>query len=176
MASTSSQGVALLHFGYVSRCHGLQGEVVVRTFDPSSTALEEAPRVVARLKDGTERELVIESVREGPKGDVLVCFAGVERREAADELRGSGLFVRREDLEAPEEGEYFQGDLVGLEAVTPEGAALGRVTEIWSSGPVPNLVVSDGQREVMVPFAAEFIREVDLAGRRVVLVPPEYQE
>jgi 16S rRNA processing protein RimM len=168
--------VELFQFGYISRTHGLTGEVVVRTFDPTSTVLEEVEQVVARLKDGSERELTIEDVREGSKGDLLVSFEGLRRRVDADELRGSGLFVRRADLEEPEEGEYFQGDLVGLEAVTPEGARLGQVAEVWSTGPVPNLVIRDGTQEVLVPFAEDFVREVNLEARRVVVVRPEYEE
>ena len=168
--------VELFQFGYVSRAHGLDGEVVVRTFDPSSTVLDEVERIVARLKDGTERELVLETVREGSKGELLVCFEGIGRRVEADVLRGSGVFVRRADLEAPAEGEYFQGDLVGLDVVTTEGVALGKVEEIWSSGPVPNLVIRLGDREEMIPFVADFVREVSLSARRIVVVRPEYLE
>jgi len=172
----STPSVELFQFGYVSRAHGLNGEVVVRTFDPASTALDEVDEVVARLKDGSERTLTVEGVREGPKNDLLVAFEGVESHAQADLLRGSGLFVRRADLEPPAEGEYFQGDLVGLEAVTPEGAALGQVAEVWSSGPVPNLVIRQGDAELMVPFADDFIRAVDLEQRRIVVVRPEFEE
>lgn len=166
----------LLQFGYVSRAHGLKGEVVVRTFDPTSTVIDEVDRLVVRLKDGTDRELEISNVREGPGGDLLVSFDGIRTREAADELRASGVFVLRDDLEEPEEGEFFQGDLVGLEAVTAEGKRLGTVEEIWSSGPVPNLVIRDGREELMVPFAEEFVTKVDLDAGQVVIVPPVFTE
>lgn len=176
MTGMAAPSADLFQFGYVSRTHGLAGEVVVHTFDPTSTVLEEVEQVVARLKDGTERDLTIEDVREGSKGDLLVSFEGLRRRVDADALRGAGLFVRRADLEAPADGEYFQGDLVGLEAVTPEGARLGQVAEIWSTGPVPNLVIRDGDQELLVPFAEDFIREVNLEARRVVVTRPEYEE
>lgn len=166
----------LLQFGYVSRAHGLKGEVVVRTFDPTSTVIDEVERVVVRLKDGAERELTISEVREGPGGDLLVTFEGIRTRPAADELRASGIFVKREDLEAPAEGEFFQGDLVGLEAVTAEGKRLGVVEEIWSSGPVPNLVIREGKEELLVPFAEDFVTKVDLGAKRVVIVPPQFAE
>jgi 16S rRNA processing protein RimM len=166
-----------LEVGYVRSAHGLHGEVSVRTFDPASETLFDLERVLARRRDdGTEVELKLEAVRGGPKGDLLVSFGGVEGRTAAEGLVGSTLLAFREDLEAPAEGEFFQGDLVGLNAVDPSGTVLGVVEEIWSSGPVPNLVIRGGGKELMVPFIDEFVPEVDLEKRRVVVRPPELSE
>lgn len=165
-----------LLFGYVARAHGLRGELVVRTFDPASEVFSEIERVWLKPAQGPEREVAIEDVREGPGGDLLVALAGVTTREAAEALQGAQLLAFRDDLSPPAEGEFFQGDLVGLEAVTPEGRKLGRVEEVWSSGPVPNLVIRGGAEELMVPFADDFIAEVDLEEQRVVVIPPEYLE
>jgi 16S rRNA processing protein RimM len=104
-----------------------------------------------------------------------VAFVEVQTREQAEAIVGATLSVFRDDLEPPAEGEFFQGDLVGLEAVDPTGVSLGTVEEIWNSGPVPNLVIRGGKGELMVPFVDEFVPEVDLAGRRVVVRPPELE-
>lgn len=162
----------LFQFGYVSRAHGLAGEVLVHTFDPASEVLDEVDRVLARPREGSERELVIEEVREGPKGELLVVFEGVQGRVAAQALVGAALFVRRDQLEAPAEGEYFQGDLVGLTCVDREGKRLGVVEALWSTGPVPNLVIKDGDQELLVPFAEDFVVAVELEAGRLVLDPP----
>jgi 16S rRNA processing protein RimM len=163
-----------LELGYVRAAHGLNGEVVVRTHDPASEALDEVDRLWAHPREGPDRELTIEGVREGPKGDLLVAFAGVTARPQAEALVGATLAVFREDLEQPTAGEVFQGDLVGLEAVDVNGAPLGTVAEIWNSGPVPNLVIRGGPRgELMVPFIDEFVPEVDLEKRRCVVKPME---
>lgn len=162
-----------LELGYVRAAHGLRGEVSVRTFDPSSETLYEVPRVLAKKRDGTEAELVIEAVREAPKGDLLVAFEGIEERVPAEALVGATLFAFREDLDAPEEGEVFQGDLIGLTAVDESGTTLGTVEEIWNSGPVPNLVIRGGGKELMIPFIDEFVPRVDLENRRVVVKPFE---
>jgi 16S rRNA processing protein RimM len=166
----------LFQFGYVSRAHGLNGEVVVRTFDPASSALADVGCVIAKLKDGSQRSLTVLEVREGPGGDLLASFEGLTSRVAADVLRGSGLFVRRADLDEPDDGEFFQGDLIGLTAVTAEGLTVGTLAEIWSTGPVPNLVIRQGEVETLIPFAEEFVTKVDLEARQVVVVLPVYEE
>ena len=162
--------------GYVARARGLKGQVIVRMFDPGSQAFEEVDRVLLRLKDGGSRELRIEQ-RQALSGEWVLKLEGIADRTSADRLVGSGVIVFREDLKPPAEGEYFQGDLVGLEAVDESGAILGRVAEVWNTGPVPNLVVRGPDRaELLVPFADDFVRSVDLAAGRVVLRPPNLIE
>lgn len=166
------------HFqlGYVAKAHGLRGEVVVRTFDPASEALFEVERVFVRRKDGTEQELRVEAARTAGK-DLLVTFEEIPAREEAERLVGSTVFVLRDDLPPPEEGEFFQGDLIGLEAVDETHTVVGRVEEIWNTGEVPTLVIrAPGKEELLLPFVDEFVGEVDLEKRRVVVKPYEATE
>jgi 16S rRNA processing protein RimM len=165
-----------LELGYVARAHGIRGEIAIRSFDPGSETLDAVERVRVRTRAGEEKELRIESLRPTPKEDII-AFEGVETREAAEALVGATVFVYREDLEPPAEGEYFQGDLVGLLAVDEAGQELGRVEEIWATSEVPNLVIrAPGKPELVVPFADDFVPSVDMAGGKIVIRPPEYLE
>jgi 16S rRNA processing protein RimM len=166
----------LLHIGYISRAHGLGGEVVLKTFDPSSEVLDEVERITLVTRAGETKEFKITSAGESPGSDLLLKLKGVVRKVDADLLVGSAVHVRREDLEPPAEGEFFHGDLVGLEAVTPEGKRLGVIEEVWSTGPVPNLCIRDGKEELLVPFAEEFVPKVDLEAGRVTVIPLTYEE
>jgi 16S rRNA processing protein RimM len=167
---------SLLHIGYISRAHGLNGEVILKTFDPSSTVLEEVDRITLVTRAGETKEFEIGTAGESPGSDLLLKLEGIRKRVDADPLVGSAVHVRREDLEAPAEGEFFHGDLVGLEAFTPEGKRLGVIEEVWSTGPVPNLCIRDGKEELLVPFAEEFVPKVDLAAGRVTVIPLTYEE
>jgi 16S rRNA processing protein RimM len=165
-----------LEVGYVARVHGLKGELAVRTFDPESEALSSVRRIVLRLRSGEERDLSLVSAR-GAADSVLVTLAGIGSRQDAEVLKGATVLVHREDLAPPAEGEWFQGDLVGLEARTPEGTPLGKVTEIWNTGPVPVLVIEGaGSDPLMVPFVDEFVPEVDVKAGVLVVRPPEMLE
>jgi 16S rRNA processing protein RimM len=154
----------------VSRAHGLKGAVMIKTFDPSSSALGTVDRLRLVPKTGTPREFELLTVRDAG-GDLLVELKGLSRREEADLLVGSTVFVHRDEVDQPEDGEFFQGDLVGLTAVAEDGRSLGIVAEVWSSGPVPNLVLRNGDHEEMVPFADDFVVKIDLDERTIVLKP-----
>jgi 16S rRNA processing protein RimM len=166
----------LLQIGYISRAHGLGGEVVLKTFDPQSTVLDEVDRLTLVTRAGETKQLKLTSFGVSPGSDLLLKLKGIVRKDQADALVGSAVHVHREDLEPPEEGEFFHGDLVGLEAVTPEGKRLGVVEEVWSTGPVPNLCIRDGKEELLVPFAEEFVPKVDLEAGKVTVIPPSYEE
>jgi 16S rRNA processing protein RimM len=125
---------------------------------------------------GETKEFEIGTAGESPGSDLLLKLKGITRRIDADPLVGSAVHVRREDLDPPAEGEFFHGDLVGLEAFTPEGKRLGVIEEVWSTGPVPNLCIRDGKEELLVPFAEEFVPKVDLAAGRVTVIPLTYEE
>jgi 16S rRNA processing protein RimM len=64
--------------------------------------------------------------------------------------------------------------LIGLAAVTPDGEALGEVLRVDHAPAHDNLVLRrpDG-RTALVPFVTAMVPEVDLAGGRVVMTPPE---
>ncbi len=163
-----------LEVGYVARAHGLKGEVAIRTFDPNSETLDIVERLLVRPRTGPERVMRLESLRPTPK-EHLVVFEGVRRREEAEALVGAAVLAFREDLEPPAEGEYFQGDLVGLTAVDESGKVLGKVEELWEAGEVPNLVIrGEGlAEELVVPFIEDFVPTVDVPGGRIVVKPLE---
>lgn len=167
---------SLLEFGYVARPHGLAGECAVRVYDASTPVFAKAKKWVALTRQGHEVELRVRALREGPKGDVLAFFVGVTNQAQAKALVGSKLHVHRKDLGRLKEGEFFQGDLVGLKAFDPSGKALGEVVEVWSSGPVPNLVIQGEGEELMIPFADEFVVQVNAGEGTIVVRPLDFGE
>lgn len=168
---------SLLKVGYIARAHGLDGEVVVKTFDPASTVFDDVERLVARARSGQDTEYEISDVQQAPGGDLRLFLRGISNRTAADALRGSTVFVYRADVPSPAEGEYFFGDLEGLRALSPQGQELGVVEGVWSTGPVPNLVIrSQSGEEMLVPFAEDFVSRVDVVGGTIEVKPLTFED
>ena len=86
---------------------------------------------------------------------------------AAEALKNRVVYIDRED--APlSEGEYFISDLIGVTAVTEDGKVLGKVTEILSR-PGGDILVIEGEREILVPLVNEFVIARDMDGGRITL-------
>jgi 16S rRNA processing protein RimM len=161
--------------GRVARAHGVTGELAVdvRTDSPDRRFAVDAG-VRARLRDGSVRELTVAGARPHG-GRVLVRFAEVVTRDVAETLRGALLYADSADLPPPQSpDEFYDHDLQGLAAVLGDGTPVGTVRQVVHVPGGELLVVErNGGGEVLVPFVRAIVPEVDLAGRRIVLDPPE---
>src|SRR5690606_8914744 len=93
--------------------------------------------------------------------------------ESAETLRGLEVLLEEDQLPPLGEDEYWHRDLLGLQAVRPDGTPLGRVREIVDTADVPVLAVAHGKKEPFVPFTRRYVPEVSIAEGRVVVDPPE---
>lgn len=112
-------------------------------------------------RDGDWRNFAVAEARLQGR-TVVAKLAGCEDRDAAAALRGRHVAVPRAALPGTKSGEYYWADLIGLAVVNGAGQALGRIAGLMQTGANDVLVVA-GERERLVPFIAEVIRDVDLA-------------
>lgn len=104
-------------------------------------------------------------------GDGVVARSlDVADRDAAEALRGARIFVGRSSFPTAGDGEYYWVDLIGLAVVNREEQPLGSVVGLLDTGAhsVLRVLPEGGQGEAderLIPFVAQYIDDVDLAGR-----------
>jgi 16S rRNA processing protein RimM len=156
----------------VLRPHGVQGEVVVEVLSDVPDRLAPGRKVWAtRATRETSQPLAVESSRWHKSG-ALVRFAGVEDRDQAAELRDALLEVDRSEVPAAPEGTYYWYQLLGCRC-SVHGEDLGEVTDLVEDGGGLLLVVSNGGRQVPIPFVRSFLKDVDVERGRIELDLPE---
>ena len=148
----------LVVVGRIGRAHGIRGELNVeirtdepeRRFAPGSTV----------LCDG--RPLTVEASRHH-SGRLLVAFRGVSDRTAAEQLHGRTLEAEIDEAERPDDPEeFYDHQLVGLQARGPDDAVVGTVTSVVHLPHQDTLVVDADGREVLVPFVSALVPTVDV--------------
>ena len=155
--------------GVIKTPHGVRGEVRI---DPRSDVPERF-RVGAVLECDGLGPLTIRSIRGTPQ-QPIVGFDGYASRPDAEPLRGRFLRVGVDEARRATNGSYLWADLVGLRAETPTGEPIGNVSDILRAGETDVLVVTRAQGgELLVPAIASVVREVDVAGGRVIVAPQE---
>lgn len=98
-------------------------------------------------------------------GRLVLLLQGIADRTAAENLQWEYIEADEElDVELDED-EYFTADLIGMRVVTEEGEVLGEVEKVLPY-PAHDLLVVDG---IMIPAVKEFVKQVDLKGRRMVV-------
>lgn len=158
--------------GRIGRAHGIKGEVTVevRTDEPE---LRLGPGAVLATDPAGVGPLTVETGRVH-SGRLLLRFAGVKDRTGAEALRNTLLVAEIDPEDVPEDPEeFYDHQLMDLDVVTVDGIEIGRITEI-SHLPSQDLFIverPDGS-EVMIPFVAEIVPEIDLEAQRAIIDPP----
>jgi 16S rRNA processing protein RimM len=96
-----------------------------------------------------------------------VRVRGITKIDQAEAMIGKTVSVPAGDLPELREGEYMVSDLIGLEVFDEGGAKLGVVEDVVK-GAAQDLYDVSG---VLVPAVKEFIKDVDLQKRRMVIRP-----
>ena len=156
----------------VAKTQGRHGEVAADLYTDFPEKFAERTHLTGLAKDGSRRDL--EVTDHWPhKGWMVFKFAGVDDMDAAEELIGSELQIPAAERAELEPGAAYVSDLVGC-AVFDGGKQVGTVKDVeFTSGSAPLLLVEDGKREHMVPYAESFLRKVDVAGKKIEMQLPE---
>jgi 16S rRNA processing protein RimM len=158
--------------GRIGRAHGIKGEVSVevRTDEPE---LRLAPGAVLATDPASTGPLTIATGRVH-SGRLMLRFEGVSDRNGAEALRNTLLIAEVDPDERPEDPEeFYDHQLIDLDVVTRDGRTVGRIAEITHLPYQDLLVVTRPEGgEVLIPFVAEIVPEIDLEEQRAVIDPP----
>jgi 16S rRNA processing protein RimM len=157
--------------GQIVAAHGVRGEVLVRSYADAPEDVGAYGRLAA---PALGRQLELRVLRVTAKG-VIARVAGIADRNAAEALAGTDLYVDRAQLPSPAEDEFYHADLIGLAAVDPDGAEVGRVVAVhnFGAGDLIEVALAASRRTEHLPFNDRFVPEVDVAGGRIVVNVPE---
>lgn len=139
--------------GRVGRAHGLAGAFVVdhASEDPERFA------VGSQLWVEGVAARVVESKRARGRPVIRLDRAAT---------RGALLEVPRNALPQPGEDEFYVADLVGLEVVTDDGRAVGRVADVAPGVANDVLELDSG---LALPMVEDCVRIVDVTTGRIVV-------
>jgi 16S rRNA processing protein RimM len=154
--------------GVIGKPHGVRGLVRVHAYAA-------APDSLAGLCLHDERGRTWSLAWRGEGLAELRDQAGkpLANRTDAERLVNTKLYVDRADLPPPAEDEFYLADLIGLEAVTETGEAIGHVATVHDYGAGASLEIErQPAAPLLVPFTRAAVPSVDLASGRVVVVPP----
>lgn len=135
--------------GRIVGVFGVEGWVKLHSFT-------EPRENIFRYKPWTLRGPAGESTVDTPQGraqgkGVVARLSGIDDRDAAAALVGTEIWVPREALPRPRQGEYYWTDLEGMAVRTVEGVDLGRVSHLFATG-ANDVMVVQGDRERLIPF------------------------
>ena len=134
-------------------------------------------RLFALQKDNSRRELNVEDAWPH-KNYVVLKFAGIGSISEAELLVGSELQVPLSERAPIEAGAVYVSDLIGCAVLDcrreDRVCEVGIVKDVrFGTGEAPLLVVRSGKTEYEIPYAQEFLKQVDAERKRIEMVLPE---
>ncbi len=177
--------------GQIVRAHGIRGEVIVavRTDEPD---VRFAPGSVLGAEPPDRGPLTVAAAR-WHSGRLIVAFAGIGDRTAAEGLRGTLLILDSAQIPpVTDPDEFYDHELIGLGVVTAAGERVGVVADVLHHGQDLLVIRRDGAPgapgraavrgpagpagppagEALVPFVGAIVTDVDVAAGRLVIDPP----
>jgi 16S rRNA processing protein RimM len=169
-----------LTVGVILGSHGIQGELRMSLLTDNPEHLLGIEQVYLGDSDEPVR---LDAIRFPAEG-ALIFLHGVDTPEAARALRGTPVRIAGSEAAPLEEGEVFLYQLIGLKAVTLDGAELGVVVDLIETGANDVLVIApEGSRasrspanEILIPHHRAYVHEVDPKGGRIVVTRPVFTD
>lgn len=162
---------ALVAVGRIVRAQGRRGEVRVEPLTDAPERLRELRECWLVPPAAGERH-AIEAVWFQGRVPV-VKLVGSTSMTDAEALVGRLVTIPRAAVRRLPPDRYYAFDLAGCVVETPEGETLGTLAEVLVGPEHDYWTVERAGRTWLLPAVAAIVLQVDLAGRRVVVRPPE---
>ena len=164
----------LVMIGEIVKPHGIRGEVKVYSYSERPENFKHYKKVIlqepAERGSGTRIYKIVKSREHGKLA--ILQLENVTSREAAEDLLGSRVWLKKTDFPKLDSDEYYWHQLIGLQVFTEGGRELGKVASLFSTKAHDVLVVSGAGREYLIPVKEEMIKEIDDRRKKLVITPP----
>lgn len=155
----ASEDIVVL--GRLAEPYGIQGWLRLHPFGDDPLVWAEMPVWWIAREGQPWRECKLKSLKSHANGFV-VLLDGVPDRTAAEAMKGVLVGAPREALPKTDEGEFYWGDLIGLEVVNTADERLGKVSGLIETGANDVLrVLADDETERLLPFVSAVVLSVD---------------
>lgn len=159
--------------GRIGRAHGVRGDLFVEPFtDEPEVRFAIGAKVTTSVADVSLKTLTV-TESKWHSGKLILHFAGIDDRTAAEQLKGIELRADVDPLELPDDpDEFYDHQLIGLDVLYSD-QVIGQVDQVLHLPAQDLLAVikSDGS-EVLIPFVKQIVPEVDLVNRKLIITPP----
>ena len=166
----------LVSVAKVIKPQGNKGEVAAELLTDFPQRFSHLEKVYLQKDDRSPFPLGLEAFRFH-RQRIILKFSGIDDIGAAEGLRGHEVRIDRENLLDLPQGTYYQFDLIDCVAKDSRGHILGKVTEVFEAGGNFLLNLRRDQKELLVPFAKDIVRSVDLSKKELICeLPPGLEE
>ena len=161
----------LICVGTLAGAFGVRGEVRLKSFTSNPDDIANYAPLLTENGDKSFEIVITGRLKNG----LAARLSGVVKKEQADDLKGTKLFVPRDRLPSLQEDEFYYSDLIGMLVYDTGGNEIGKVQAVLNHGAGDLLEIHGAnlKMSLMIPFTKEVVPTVDIVSRRIVTDPPD---
>lgn len=156
--------------GYVSKSHGLKGEVTI-VLSPECPDLQSIKSMLVQINHQLVPHFIKSISVRGSKA--FLKLEDVDSSEQATALKGSSLFLPKGDRPKLVRGEFYNDEVLGFEVIDSEKGPLGIISDVVESGPNRYLMLLHNLKEVLIPLNGPFITGVNKTKKKISVELPD---
>jgi 16S rRNA processing protein RimM len=155
--------------GYISKTHGLKGEITA--IIETETELANVTSLFLDLK-GSLVPYFIEDI-SGTAGKPFIKFEGIESLDEASLLKGCSIYLSKSERSKSKRGEFYDDEVVDFKVNDKTLGALGLVKEIQNQGANRLIVIIHRSKEILIPVNAPFIKSINKSRKLIQVDLPQ---
>jgi len=149
-----------VEIGFIAKAHGIKGEVkasmdvydIEEYRDKKTLWLAKAP--------GNPIPYTVEKFQPGQKHTIL-AFKDVDDRNQAEALMGHTLLIPQAELPELAPDQFYFYEILGFTVVDDHYGSLGKVDDVWESGPQALVRMVYKEKEVLIPAVKAVLYAID---------------
>lgn len=159
----------LFKAGYVSKAHGLKGEITVNL---EKVDLPELIEEAFLEFNGQISSYPIEHFSARPD-KAFIKLHGVDTLEEARSLRGHLLFLRIPARAKQDKASFYNEEIEGFSVNDINSGLIGQVIRVTTMASNRFLEVAHESRELLIPVTGPFIQKIDRRKKVITVDLPE---
>lgn len=171
----------LVQIGFCSKPHGVKGGFVFHLENSGASVLSNGMEVSLFPKNQSStiskegESYKIKTITFGHK--VMAYFEGVDDRNIVEGMIPFVIKIPRNQFPDISDDEIYLVDLIGCKAIDQKNKELiGTIEKYYDHGAQTNLVIQTATDEIDVPFLEQFVLEIDIDKKEVIVSLPVYMD
>ncbi len=157
--------------GWITNTHGIKGELKIHPLTDDINRFDDLKKVyLGNNKVAAEIERV-----KYIKGWVILKFKEFNNINEVLQYKGDYIYIdERDRVELPED-HFFIFDIIDCSVYTTKGEKVGLVVDVLQYASNDVYVVKDhnNEKEYLIPAVKEFVVEVDVEDKKIIIDPIE---
>lgn len=160
--------IKYLKVGQIINTHGVNGELKIYPLTDDIKRFKKLKHVFLK-SDGKYLKYYILNIKFINEL-VIIKLSGIDDMDKAVELKKEYLYIDRENAVKLPKDSYFIADLIGMDVLTEEGAVIGSIASVFSTGSNDVYEIKDSTgKTILIPAIKDVVKRVEIDNKKMYI-------